>query len=446
MIEILDSALEILRRYPLCNHCLGRLFARLASGVDNYERGFSIKLLLTMRFHLMSKDENLVDPILKDLNILASNGSFKPAANLLTKLGSEPPPEKQCYICNNMFDRLDEYIEKIIPSIGGYEFNSFLIGTKIPASILEREDVVRSRLNIDVGESLKSELNRNLGKKLQKILGKAVSFSNPDIVILLDIVNNDVIVELKPLFIYGRYKKLIRGIPQTVWLCNNCWGKGCSLCNYSGRRYPTSISELIIEPISKATEGEEGVFHGAGREDVDTVTLGNGRPFIVEIKNPKRRNIDLLRIENIINENAKGKIEVKLLRFSNKQEVRKIKGLSALAKKLYQAIIEVDGEVDQNSLKKLEEAFLNTPIKQYTPTRVLHRRVDKVRIKKVYSVKTELIDKNRFKAIITCQGGLYVKELISGDNDRTLPNFSKVLGKKAICTELSILFVSEDLQ
>jgi tRNA pseudouridine synthase 10 len=47
--------------------------------------------------------------------------------------------------------------------------------------------------------------------------------------------------------------------------------------------------------------------------------------------------------------------------------------------------------------------------------------------------------------IIRCEGGLYVKELISGDNDRTTPNLSGLLGVNAKVEELDVLEVGGGL-
>lgn len=447
MIDILGRSMEILRKYPLCNHCLGRLFARLSRGIDNFERGYSIKLVLTMSYHLMLKGEEseYVNMAIDNLKVLAVNGFFKPARDILTQLGYDLSSSNECYVCGDIFSKLDDYIKEILQIINEYEFKTFLVGTKIPAIFLEREDSIRSQFCINVGESLKSEVNRLLGKKLQSILNKEISFNDPDIVVVVDIINNRIDIQSKPIFIYGRYRKFVRDIPQTTWFCSNCFGRGCSKCNFTGKRYDTSISELIINPILELAKGSEGIFHGAGREDVDTLTLGNGRPFIVEIKNPKYRFIDLNVLEKKINELSKGKIDVKLIKFSNRKEIRMLKNISSFAKKVYQAIIEVDDEINEESLRILEEYFYNREIRQYTPLRVLHRRADKLRIKKVYSVKTEIINKKTFKAIIECQGGLYVKELVNGDNGRTLPNFSQILNSNAKCIELSVIFVSEHL-
>lgn len=44
---------------------------------------------------------------------------------------------------------------------------------------------------------------------------------------------------------------------------------------------------------------------------------------------------------------------------------------------------------------------------------------------------------------IKTEGGLYIKELISGDDGRSQPNISDILGIKAICEQLDVIEVSE---
>jgi tRNA pseudouridine synthase 10 len=42
---------------------------------------------------------------------------------------------------------------------------------------------------------------------------------------------------------------------------------------------------------------------------------------------------------------------------------------------------------------------------------------------------------------IRCQGGLYVKELVTGDEGRTIPSVSAILGNKAKPLKLDVLNV-----
>ena len=82
-------------------------------------------------------------------------------------------------------------------------------------------------------------------------------------------------------------------------------------------------------------------------------------------------------------------------------------------------------------------------IHQQTPIRVLRRRTDMVRIKHVLDLSYEVIDDKRFSIKIKTEGGLYIKELISGDEGRSQPNVSEILGVNAICDQLDVLEVSE---
>ena len=82
-------------------------------------------------------------------------------------------------------------------------------------------------------------------------------------------------------------------------------------------------------------------------------------------------------------------------------------------------------------------------INQQTPLRVLRRRTDMVRVKHVLDLSYEIIDDRTFSMRIKTEGGLYIKELISGDEGRSNPNVSEILGVNAICEQLDVIEVSE---
>ena len=64
-----------------------------------------------------------------------------------------------------------------------------------------------------------------------------------------------------------------------------------------------------------------------------------------------------------------------------------------------------------------------------------------VRVRRVYNVSGEYIDEHHFKLKLVTDGGLYIKELISGDKGRTKPSVSEILGKEAWCEILDVLDV-----
>ena len=78
-------------------------------------------------------------------------------------------------------------------------------------------------------------------------------------------------------------------------------------------------------------------------------------------------------------------------------------------------------------------------IRQRTPQRVLHRRADRTRKRGVRSIKARFISSKLFVIVVRGQAGLYIKELISGDNGRTVPSISQILGQECRCRELDVI-------
>ena len=71
----------------------------------------------------------------------------------------------------------------------------------------------------------------------------------PEIVVLVNPLEKEVRLQINPLYIAGRYRKLVRGIPQSKWFCANCSGKGCEKCNWTGKMYQESLEEIIEKPF-----------------------------------------------------------------------------------------------------------------------------------------------------------------------------------------------------
>ena len=166
--------------------------------------------------------------------------------------------------------------------------------------------------------------------------------------------------------------------------------------------------------------------------------------MIVEIKRPLRRNVALSEAETTVNRKYAGLIEVRLTSYSSRREVTEVKEEEALKQKIYRAVILSATPITDDDIKKLEEQFTDSNgvlVKQQTPKRVLHRRPDVLRKKRVYEVKIRRISNRVFEALIRCDGGLYVKELITGDEGRTRPSFSEILGTPLTCIALDVLSV-----
>ncbi len=343
-----------------------------------------------------------------------------------------------CVVCCNAFDKIDEIIKDILGELKEYEFESFDVGVKLYGSSKAVELLLKEKFGIE--DDLKEDFRREFLKKFELISGKPRRI-NGDIKIILNLEDLSYEIEVKPIYIYGRYKKRVRNLSQTRWICGNCNGKGCELCNYTGRKY-LSVEDLIINPALEVFGGDNAFLHGAGREDVDARMLGNGRPFILEVVNPKKRRIDLDYLENAINEYAKNKISVRLYFYCDSKSVEELK--NSKFRKRYRAVVRFDGKVERGELIEALKILENSVILQRTPKRVEHRRADKVRERRVYSAK--LIHQRDNIAIIEilAESGLYIKELVSGDEGRTKPSLAEILGVDARVEKLDVIDVISD--
>lgn len=440
-MDILKKALEMLEKHPLCDHCLGRQFAFLGRDMENEERGKAIKTVLAMEAQALAyskKEEGI-----RTLKVLATNGFSKNAEEILFRMKKRVLRKNLfniCFLCGNKFALVYEFAKRALEKLKEYDYSNFLVGVELPVEVEEREDEFKAKFEVEHGENIRNEFGTLLGKKISLYSGKPVEYQKPEVVIIINPMAEEIRVQVNPLYIAGRYKKLVRGIPQSKWFCSSCRGRGCEKCNWTGKMYPESVEEIISEPVLKATEGVKTSFHASGREDIDARMLRKGRPFVIEISQPKKRFVDLKKLEQDVNASAMGKVEVSGLRLADKDFVRRLKK-AELVQKEYRVIIEFEKEFADADLALLEEKLANTMVRQRTPTRVLHRRADLTREKHIYEVKVRRLSPKRAEMQIRCQGGLYVKELVTGDDGRTTPSVSEILKCKAKPIKLDVLNV-----
>jgi tRNA pseudouridine synthase 10 len=409
-MKMLESRDLILAKGKVCDHCLGRQFRNKFKDHANDQVGAAVR---------KAKKEADIEKALKK--------KMKP--KLL----------KSCFLCGGIFAQTGKFSKLLKKEALKQDFETFLVGCKINKDLIDREEKLWEGIGAENCEPIKREINRTFGIMVWEWTDKKAEFNFPDVIFTLDFKKGRIEVKLNPLYIYARYRKLVRGIPQTKWPCRECGGRGCEKCGHTGKQYKETVEELIAEKALEETGGKSSSFHGEGREDIDARMLGRGRPFILEIFEPKKRKLDLKKLEKSINKFAKGKVEVSGLRRSDKKEVQLIKAMKH--EKTYEALIEC-ADASEEDLKKLEEYFKNRLISQKTPTRVLHRRADKVRKRKVASLECTLV-KGGFRAKIIADAGTYIKELVNGDSGRTEPSFSALIKKPCIVKELDVMEISE---
>ena len=200
-----------------------------------------------------------------------------------------------CPTCEDLMDDVDNISEIISDACQGIDFKTMQIGVHIPKDLMGEEDAVRSRYGAPGSSPLKATLSKRY-KPHYKAGSTDIEFvkERPDIMILIDTLTLRVEVDVRPVFIYGRYIKNTREIPQTRWPCRSCRGRrgGCEACESSGLQYPDSVQDLIGRPPLQEW-GLDTAFHGMGREDIDVRCPGEGRPFVLEVKSPRSRSPEL---------------------------------------------------------------------------------------------------------------------------------------------------------
>lgn len=247
-------------------------------------------------------------------------------------------------------------------------------------------------------------------------------------------------------FIEGRYRKLSRDLPQTVFFCPECKGhprrrRKCERCEGFGKLTRDSVQELLGWVVGRGFGTRKHKFHGAGREDVDVRMLGCGRPFVLELIDPKIPDPDLAELEALVNSRNEGRLEILGLHFSEKGRVRILKETQQA--KSYGARVSMDGVPTP---EKLEEVIgKRIVLAQNTPQRVAHRRADMVRerwieLQSVSLAEDEHEGPGEWIVEVKTQHGTYVKEFISGEDGRTEPSLGGVLGvASCACLNLDVL-------
>ena len=231
-MTVLDVAREALATGPLCDACLGRFVADRSFGLTNGERGRGLRTAVAL------EDDTPFEE-----------------------------PAGECWVCEGECDRHEWWAENAAAALRGYEFDTYQVGTRVPPLLEENDRLLREDVGLpeDAGERLKSAFNREVGKRLGERTGTEVDFGRPDVVVLCDLATDEVEVQIHSAFVYGRYRKLEREIPQTEWPCRECNGTGrkldelCGGCDGTCYRYDESVGQLTAPVVEDAMDGSGAV-------------------------------------------------------------------------------------------------------------------------------------------------------------------------------------------
>uniref|UniRef100_A0AAQ5XAI9 tRNA pseudouridine synthase Pus10 n=1 Tax=Amphiprion ocellaris TaxID=80972 RepID=A0AAQ5XAI9_AMPOC len=234
-------------------------------------------------------------------------------------------------------------------------------------------------------------------------------------------------------FIAGRYNKFCRSLPQTPWVIDG------------ERRMESSVEELIAAPILSAFRADGFNFSSSGREDVDVRTLGNGRPFAMELLNPHRsrlNKVEMKELQETINKSS-DKIRVRDLQIVTRDAMSRMKEGEEEKTKSYTALVWTQKPIQTEDIAFIDD-IKELTLDQKTPLRVLHRRALAIRQRVIHSMCTRFLDPHHFYLGLKTQAGTYIKEFVHGDFGRTKPNLCQLLKMDTDILELDVESVDVD--
>lgn len=331
---IAPIANQILKKYDLCDQCLGRLFAK--------------------QLHLSSN-------------------------KLLGKKLNKKQNASKCHICKDLFEHLNFYVKMMVDSSSKFSFATFSVGTILKPSIVDRDDAIRSQYKLRGIDSAKTDVTKQLAKLFSKHAKKVLDPLDSDVTFTVNTKDESCQLRSKAILLSGRYTKNNRNFPQKQKPCSNCSGKGCRVCNLHGISAFESVEGVISELLFKKVGGTTAKFTWVGGEDKSSLVLGTGRPFFVKLQNPQKRKIRTLSKKSnsiaVMNLKIENKPPLQPIRFSSKIEIR----------------ISADSKISSVQLRKMK-ALSSFPVVVYEKSgKRTEKRITSVSYRKLSDQKFKLV-------------------------------------------------------
>jgi len=350
--EITSITNSILKKYDLCDQCLGRLFSK--------------------QLHLSSNKR------------------------LGRKLKKKYISKSKCYVCKNLFCNLDYFLKSMLDISSNYEFQTYGVGIMIKPSIVDRDDFIRSKYHLRGIDSIKTDVAKELIKLFTKKTQKTLDSFDPEITFTVNLKDESCQLHSKSITLFGKYVKSKRGYAQKQQSCGNCSGMGCRVCDFHGISEFERIDGVISKLLFKKFGGTTTKFTWIGGEDKSSLVLGSGRPFFVKIKNPSKRKSTLSDEKfdsvSIFNLKLVDTFPKKPLNFYSRIKIK----------------ISTKSQINSKKLKKLKD-LTNCPI-------VIYEKSGKRYEKNIFDLKYKKNSNNLFTIIMSAEGGFPVKKFVIGDD------------------------------
>lgn len=233
------------------------------------------------------------------------------------------------------------------------------------------------------------------------------------------------------IYLLGRYQKLRRGIPQAKWVVDD------------ERRGDTSVEELVTEPIARQFGASSCGMHAEGREDIDVRMLGQGRTFVVEVRDAERTTLSCAGVESAVNVACGDAVKISGLERCDASRMSSLQAHAEAHRKTYACVCWSHRALAEADLVALSN-MTDIEVAQQTPLRVLHRRTQATRPRTVHWMKATRINDHYFTLRVSTQAGTYVKEFVHGDMGRSRPSLKSILNSPVDILQLDVEGLEDD--
>ncbi|MDQ3839271.1 MAG: hypothetical protein M3297_08385, partial [Thermoproteota archaeon] len=233
--------------------------------------------------------------------------------------------------------------------------------------------------------------------------------------------------------ILGRYIKKNRGTPQRAGgvskeslqsdfssSMNSSSQQKSALCSIQG----TSIQSIISKEILGITGGQRLRFSWIGSEDKNSLVLGSGRPFFVQIQNPKtiylnKRRLDFPHYGLSVNiEGFFKKLPEQPVQFVAKTRI----------------VIQTPRELQTEEVSKIRSLANSLVILRN------QKRESRTSTKRIYSLDVIKKDNRTYDLYLVADGGLAIKQFVEG-REYMIPNVSTAINLNCECLIFDVLDV-----
>lgn len=263
----------------------------------------------------------------------------------------------------------------------------------------------------------------------------------------------------KPVYLFGRYNKYARDISQSPWTLSDGADVGKPIAadgdgEEEVRKGRTSVEEIVGGAVQEVFGARECHLHACGREDIDVRMLGNGRPFVLEVVEPRMLVTDVA-IRDVLarivqTDSGRRDVRIPLLKECDRAVWSGMQAVAESKRKGYRSLVWCERPVAREDLDSRlrsvfhmqdtdEEGVAALKIDQWTPLRVLHRRSLLKRVRYIYSYSFIVLDRHFFLLDIVTSAGMYVKEFVHGDLGRTQPNLRSALEAQTDILQLDVV-------